>query len=240
MAKPSKSKNDLTPAQSVVPGKADKRLLQALKEDISPEATPALQFLMDHAKTISSIVIAGVLIAVAIIVYQWNHKNNIAKAKSDVAAILVSKTGADKINALEALLPDVPSEIVAGVYLDMAYTAVGINDPVKAADAWDKVYNSANDPALKAVAGLGKAKALADQGKDAEALVILDTVSSTTDAAMLPQLQMEIAVLAEKSGDLQKSKAAYEALLGTVNSFDKAFIVSQIESLDQRINSSNQ
>lgn len=82
MAKPSKPKPSPAAAPAGVPltgVKADKRLLQALRDDVAPEATPAVQFLLDHAKAIASFVVAIVLVAVVLIGYHWNHKKNIER-----------------------------------------------------------------------------------------------------------------------------------------------------------------
>ena len=214
----------------------DKQLLQALRDDVSPEASPALQFLLDNAKAISTVVVLGIIIAVAVIIYHWNYKKNIEQAKSDIAAVLVSQQGNKRIEALENLLPEVPDQLLDGLYLEMVYTAEEIKEPAKATELWDKIYNHTQDSALKIVAGIGKAKGLAAQDKNAEALALLETLSQTENSALLPQVRMQLAMLAEKTGDLQKSRDTYQLLLINSGEFDKAFLTNQIELLNQKIN----
>ena len=232
-AKSQKQSQPIDPAQSSA---SEKQLLQALREDVSPEASPAVQFVLDNAKAIATVVVVGIIIAVAIIVYKWNYKKEIEKARTDIAAVMISQEGSKRIEALQKLLPEVPDELLDGVYLEIASGAEEIQDHKIAAEFWDKIYNHTKDSALKAVAGIGSAKELAAQNKTAEAIKLLENLTQTADALLVPQIQMQLAVLAQSAGDLQKSKTAYEALMLNSGEFDKTFIASQIEILNQKIN----
>ena len=233
---PAKSQNQNQPDSPAQAPASEKQLLQALRDDVSPEASPALQFVLDNAKTIATVVVVGIIIAVAIIIYKWNYKKEIEKARADIAAVIVNQEGEKRIEALEKLLSEVPGELLDGLYLEMVSVAEEIQNHAKAAEFWDKIYNHTSDSALKAVAGIGKAKELAAQNQTTEAVQLLETLSQTADALLVPQIQMQLALLAESSGDLEKSRAAYEALLINSGEFDKVFIASQIEVLNQKIN----
>ena len=232
-AKSQKQSQPIDPAQSSA---SEKQLLQALRDDVSPEASPALQFVLDNAKAIATVVVVGIVIAVAIIVYKWNYKKEVEKYKADVAAVMISQEGNNRIEALEKLLPEVPDELLDGVYLEIVSVAEEIKAHAKAAEFWGKIYNHTKDSSLKAVAGIGEAKELAAENKTAEAVQLLENLTQSADALLVPQVQMELALLAESAGDLQKSRAAYEALLLNSGEFDKTFIASQIEILNQKIN----
>lgn len=238
MAKSSKPKpNPATePAGVPLTGiKADKRLLQALKDDVAPEATPAMQFLLDHAKAITYFVIAAVLVAAVLIGYRWNHKKNIEEGQGAIAEALAKKDRAGAISALEALAPDLPSELLVGVYNEIVFRAEAGGDFAKAAAYWEKIYNETPDTSFKTVAGLGWAKSLVALSKFEEARVLLEKLSKESGGAMLYQVEMEQALLAEKMGDLEKSLEIYQNLLSKNTQFSKAFLATQAEELGRKL-----
>lgn len=241
MAKSYKPKKDTTPTPEPVgipltATKADKRLLQALKEDVAPEATPALQFMMDHAKIISTIVIGIVLIAIIGIGYQWNSKRNLEKAQADIAAVLVSnQSEKDIISNLEALIPETPSDLQIAVYNEIVLRLELLEDYPKAAEYWEKIYNQTSDSGFKIVAGFGWAKNLIAQDKLEDARSVLDKLSQQADATILPLVEMEQAILAEKMGDLQRSLEIYQGVLSRNSQFNNPFIAAQIEQISNKL-----
>jgi len=238
MAKPSKPKQNTNTEPAGVPltgTKADKRLLQALKEDVAPEATPALQFVMDHAKTITTLVVAVVFIAIAAIAYQWNHKKNIEQAQADISAVLTGAEGAEAVAGLEALIPALPSDLMVGVYNEIVLRAEVLDDLPKAAEYWEKIYNETSDPGFKTVAGLGWAKNLIAQEKLEDADSLLGKLAEEADGSMLSQVEMEQAFLAEKMGNLEKSIEIYQVLLNKKTQFSNSFLITQIEQLRQQL-----
>lgn len=242
MATSSKPKQDTTPEPVGIPltgTKADKRLLQALKEDVAPEATPALQFLMDHAKIISSIVVGLVLIAIIVIGYQWNVKRNLEKAQIDISTALVSgQNEADIISNLEALIPELPDELQIAAYNEIVFRCELLKDYPKASEYWEKIYDQSSDSGFKVVAGLGWAKNLIVQNKLEDARSVLDNVAKQADVALLPQVEMEQAILAEKMGEPEKSLELYQSLLSRNSRFNKAFIATQIEQINKKLKTS--
>ena len=238
MAKPSKPKPSPAAAPAGVPltgVKADKRLLQALRDDVAPEATPAVQFLLDHAKAIASLVVATVLVAVVLIGYHWNHKKNIEEGQIAVADALAKKNGAETISALEALVPGLPSELLVGVYIEIVSRAEAGGNFATAAEYWEKIYNATPDASFKTVAGLGWAKNLVALSRLEDARGLLEKLTKESGGALLYQVEMEQALLAEKMGDLKKSLAIYQDLLSKNTQFSEAFLSAQAEELGRKL-----
>lgn len=224
------------------PLRPDNRLLQNMRSEVSPEATPLLQFLTDNVKTIASVIVGLVLIVAAVVLYQWKEAENKAEAQSKIAAVILSTEGAGRIKALEALVPEVPAELVPSIYLEIAYTAEQAQDDAKAAETWAKLYASTSDQPLKIAAAVGRANALLAMNKNPEAIVVLEEVLALPEYAdhkaasgMVAQAQMSLAIAAARVGDLQKSKAAYEALLPEATGLEKDFLSRQINMLDKKL-----
>ena len=235
MAKP---KQKITPEPVGIPltgAKADKRLLQALKEDIAPEATPALQFVTEHARTISGIVVGIVLIAVICIGYKWHHKSTLEAGQAEIATALQAGEAGQVIAALEAIIPNLPEELQLSAFSEIVMRAEGLTEHEKAAEYWQKIYTQASDPGYRTVAGLGLAKNWQALGKQDEAAGLLDTLSATAGESLLPQVQIERAMLAERMGDYQKSLEIYQGLQNSENLYNNAFLGTQIEKLNEKL-----
>ena len=165
-----------------------------------------------------------------------------AEAQSKIAAVILSTEGAGRIKALEALVPEVPAELVPSIYLEIAYTAEQAQDDAKAAETWAKLYASTSDQPLKLAAAVSMANALLAMNKNPEAIVVLEEVLALPEYAdhkaasgMVAQAQMSLAIAAARVGDLQKSKAAYEALLPEATGLEKDFLSRQINMLDKKL-----
>lgn len=224
------------------PLKSDNRLLQNMRNEVSPEATPFLQFLTDNVKTIASVIVGLVLIVAAVVFYQWKEAENKAEAQAKISAVIVSTEGAGRIKALEALIPEMPADLVASIYLEIAYTAEQAQDNAKAAETWAKLYALTSDHPLKIAAAVGRANALLAMNKNSEALLVLEAVlalpeyaGNKTASGMVAQAQTSLAIAAARVGDLQKSKAAYEALLPEATGLEKDFLSRQINALDKKL-----
>ncbi|MBQ4132708.1 MAG: hypothetical protein IJD04_03110 [Desulfovibrionaceae bacterium] len=243
MAKLSKPKQNTTPEPVGIPlagTKADKRLLQALKDDIAPEATPALQFVTEHARVISAIVVGIVLIAVIGIGYKWYHKSTLEDGRMEIAAALQAGDADKVIAALEKAAPALPEELQLSAYSEIVMLAEELKNHDKAAEYWRKIYEGSAESGYKTVAGLGLAKNLVALQKQEEAEKLLDALAASAGESLLPQVQMERAVLAEQMGNYQKSLEIYQVLQSGENIFSKTFLAAQVEALGKKLKPENE
>lgn len=238
MAKPFKSKSKMTSEPAGIPltgTKADKRLLQALKDDIAPEATPALQFVTEHARVISAIVVGIVLIAVIGIGYRWHHENTLAAGRAEIAVALQAGNAVDVVAALEKIIPDLPAELQVGAYSEVVIRAEELGNHAQAAEYWQKIYEQTGDSGYKTIAGLGWAKNLLKLEKQEQAEDLLDKLAASAGEALLPQVQMERAILAERLGNYQKSLEIYQTLQKSENFYSDTFLAAQVEQLSEKL-----
>ena len=217
---------------------ADKKnFLDAIKSDVSAEAAPALGFLHKHAKVITITVLAIVAVILLGLGYQWYQANRLDSQSAQLGAILAQKEGAERIAALESFLQKTPAEFKPAVYFEIAFTATGMQDYAKAAQAWKSGGDllPANDPML-AVAGLGQASALNKEGKASEGVAVLEDLLAkiNADQSVTAFIKMELAALAEAAGQWEKSIATYEEIAASQEGEGKNFFTFRIKEIKAR------
>lgn len=155
------------------PLRPDNRLLQNMRSEVLPEATPLLQFLTDVVKTIASVIVGLVLIVAAVVLYQWKEaeKQGRSAAKSQRLFCLPYSGTDQPLN----LHPEVPAELVPSIYLNLPSTVNKrkmMPKPLKPGPS----YASTSDQPLKIAAAVGRANALLAMNKNPEAIVVLEEV----------------------------------------------------------------
>lgn len=217
---------------------ADKKnFLDAIKSDVSAEAAPALGFLHKHAKAITITVLAIVAVILLGLGYKWYQAEQLNSQSTQLGAILAQKEGAERIAALEGFLQKTPAEFKPAVYFEIAFTATGMQDYAKAAQAWKSGGDllPGNDPML-AVAGLGQASALNKEGKAAEGVAVLEDLLAKikADQSVTAFIKMELAALAEAAGQWEKSIATYEEIAAGQEGEGKNFFTFRIKEIKAR------
>lgn len=211
--------------------------MDALKADVSAEAAPAIGFLHKHAKAITIGVLAVVVVILLAFGYQWYENRQLGSQSTQLGIILATKEGPARITALEEFLKKTPDKFKSAVYFEIAFTASGMGDFAKAAEAWKTGGDllPANDPML-AVAGLGQASALEKSGKATEAVAVLEDLLSkvNADQNLTNFIKMELAALAEAAGQWEKSITTYEEIATGQEGEGKNFFIFRAKELRAR------
>ena len=206
---------------------------QPLQGEVSGEAAPLLRFVRDNARTIAVGLGVLVLAAGAGAGYRWWAADKAREAQAELGTIAVAKTGADRLQALEAFLAKAPAGVRNAVLLDLAATAMDMKDYDKAASAWERL--AAADGATGVVARIGRAQALSQAGKDAEALTVLEGLESSVSEISRNAVRGQLAIVAERAGKLDRAIAAYEQLMASESSGNKDYFKSRAEALKARM-----
>ena len=186
-------------------------VLTTLQSEVASEASPMLQFLVSHARTI----VIGILLFIVAIagywVYSWQAGKQDAVAARDLGGILILSDAGQRLSKLEAYLPSAPKALKGTVLFAMMESAAQLKDYPKLQAVWQAIGDL--DPNLKTTAALGTASALAEQGKYKEAAAALnglDLGANTIDALLV---NTQIAAYAEAASDYDRAIAACDTLL---------------------------
>lgn len=196
-----------------------KTLIGEITSEVTPAASPLLEFLLASSRKIAVIAVICVLIGVGYGIFNWHSKKQAAAAQANLGHILVTQKPADRLAKLQALLPEAPEAVKGAVRLAIAKAAAEAHEYAVMYAAWDALGGNA-DGTLKTAAMIGKASALDLQGKTKEALALAESISLPADSAFLPLVHGMVVDLAEKSGDFPKAVAACEKLAATVAVFN--------------------
>lgn len=181
--------------------------------------------------------LAGVLVVVAAAggyalfgVYQ---KGQAEKAEKALGEVITTKTGAERLTALEALAKNAPAAARDGIWLEIAKTSLAQGDFAKAAKAWQSV--SGNAPAgMKTVAGLGYAVALAKAGQNDKAVELLESLTVSAPKPFAILVDRQLAATAEAAGKWEKALTAYERMKADGNVQNTGFLDARITYLKDK------
>ncbi|MCL1940084.1 MAG: tetratricopeptide repeat protein [Desulfovibrionaceae bacterium] len=198
------------PAQQPAPPAG---LVDSLQAEVAAEASPLMLFLVEHARKIA---LALVLFILAIGGYWFyaSHTHKVAVEDAQrLGTILIISDPAMRLERLEAFIPSAPSSVKHEAWFALANAAGQVQDYPKAYKAWETIRGF--DPALKGAASLGMANALAQQGKYADALSLLNAALPDLKGPEAINANMRIILLAEVLGDYARAIAACDAILTT-------------------------
>ena len=130
----------LRPSGPQIPGS----LMGEIQSEVAVEATPLLSFVLRNSRIIVTCIVLLVLVIAGVGGWQWHQTRVEREAHLELGRILVSTQGPDRIAALETFLPAAPSAMKSGVQLEIATTALGLEQYGKAAEAYAAV--AAADP----------------------------------------------------------------------------------------------
>ena len=83
-------------------GAEDSPLLRDLQAEVSSESAPMLQFMLQHAGTIASIVVLFVLVLAGTGIWRWYTTSKNDDARQALARIVLQTSGPDQIKQLTA------------------------------------------------------------------------------------------------------------------------------------------
>ncbi len=189
----------------------DPKFLESLRADVGSEATPLFQWFLDHARAIAGVVVAVVVIIAALGIWKWHSAKQREQAHFDLGLAIVTQKGEERLKTLEALSKSAPDSMAGAIFLESALTAQEMEKDAQAAGLWDNAAQRMTGP-LSSIARLAAAGALLDAGKEADAVAMLERLSTTVEKPLIPLVRLQFAAAAERAGDFERAATAYELL----------------------------
>ena len=222
----------LRPSGPEIPGS----LMGEIQSEVAVEATPLLRFVLEHSRTIVAVVVALLLVIACVGGWQWNQSRVEREAHLELGRILVSTEGADRIAALETFLSSAPEDMKPGVQLEIANTAMALEQYGKAAEAYAAVAAADPKGAIGVLATINQADLLQRQGNYAEALVIFDALEKNAPESLRPLILEGQAMSAEMAGKLDRALAAYERIASNIgDAGNSGYFQAKIAELKARM-----
>ena len=172
----------LRPSGPQIPGS----LMGEIQSEVAVEATPLLSFVLRNSRIIVTCIVLLVLVIAGVGGWQWYQTRVEREAHLELGRILVSTQGPDRIAALETFLPAAPSAMKSGVQLEIATTALGLEQYGKAAEAYAAVAAADPKGSIGMMAAINQADLLQRQGKYAEALAVFDSLEKSAPESLRP------------------------------------------------------
>ena len=209
----------LRPSGPQIPGS----LMGEIQSEVAVEATPLLSFVLRNSRIIVTCIVLLVLVIAGVGGWQWYQ-------------ILVSTQGPDRIAALETFLPAAPSAMKSGVQLEIATTALGLEQYGKAAAAYAAVAAADPKGSIGMMAAINQADLLQRQGKYAEALAVFDSLEKSAPESLRPAILEGQAMSAELAGKLDRALAAYESIATSLgDAANNGYFQAKIAELKARM-----
>ena len=207
-------------------------LLGTIQGEVSAEASPFLQFLIDKARLIAAAVVLFIVAIVGYGFYSSSQKSAKAEQELEFGRLVTGKTGAGRIAALEEYIKTAPAELRGAAWFAIAEAAQQEKDWAKSYAAWEQVAKL--DDSIRVTATLAMAQALVEQNKENEALDLLDSISGKLGPYDMINVHGRIAVLAENMGKYDRAIAACEAIIANPEAGDNSFWTQKIAVLRQK------
>lgn len=213
-------------------GAEESPLFRDLQAEVSSESAPLLQFMLRHAGLIAGAVILFLLVLAGTAVWKWHSGSTSAEARQELARIVLTGQGQERVKALAALAEKVPALVRLSTYLTLGQSALESGDFAVAATAYAKAAQEDADGALGMAATLGEAGALLKAGKNAEAVTLLQKLEARLPAeARSAQMRLMLAEAAARAGQKDLAAATYAALAKDVPGLDGDYFRARAEAL---------
>lgn len=207
-------------------------LFGTIQGEVSAEASPFLQFLIDKARLIA---IALVLFVAAIVGYGFyssGQKSAKTEQEMEFGRLVTGKSGTERIAALEEYLKTAPAALHGAAWFAIAEAAHQEKDWAKAGAAWEQVAKL--DDSIRVTATLARAQALVELDRENEAMEVLESISGKLGPYDVVNVNSRIAILAENMGNYDRAIAACEAIVSAPEAGDTSFWMQKIASLRQK------
>lgn len=212
-------KNVLRPGQAPINTQGttqDRSLLQAIQMDTAPEATPFLMLFANNAKLLIACFGIFIVVVLGFGIFNYTAQKTLSAAKDELGTILQQRDPATRSKELETFVSKAPAGVQVSSYLALAQSYETQMDYNKAAAAWGKVAELAENP-MRAQALLGQADALASAGEFAQALSVAEKLLGEVkdNKNYLLPVNSLIADLAERNGNNERAIEASRAILAS-------------------------
>jgi cytochrome c-type biogenesis protein CcmH/NrfG len=149
---------------------------------------------------------------VAVAVYSgvnvWQDTQH-AKALNELGAILVMDDGAERTGKLKAFAASGPADLRPAAQLELAAVTMEAGAYDDAVAAWQSLGQK---DGMRAVAGLGEARALMHKGDHAAAVEVLKALKQDAGEEFAAPISSALAFAAEKAGQTELAIAEYETM----------------------------
>lgn len=210
-------------------------LLGEIQSEVSLEATPLLRFVLNNIRLIVAAVVVLVVSFIAFGAWQWHTLQAERDAQMTLGRILISTSGTERVAALENFLTEAPKAIRLGVQLELASSALAVQDFDRAAAAYGALFKEDSRGPVGLISAVNQADVLQRMGNPAQALTVLDALAKVAPENMLPGVREAQASCAEQTGDLARALAAYEALVSGAEGVNTDFYQAKIADLKKRL-----
>lgn len=229
----------IPPATSQIPG-ASPTLLGEIQSEVSVEAAPLLTLIVTNMKLVVGFILVLLLITLGYGGWQWQENKTLREAQLDLGRILVRDAGQERVNALEAFAAKAPVALRQAVLLELAASAVAVEDFGRAANAYGQLVTADPASAMGTIAALNQADLLQRTQKPAEAVVVLEKLLVQVPEVLRPTVREQLAGAAVQAGDLKKALAVYEELLQSESSAPSAganvaFFKNRVTALKEKL-----
>ena len=191
-----------------------------MQAEISPEAAPLWNFVTNHAPKIAAGVVGIVVTCLAVAGWQWHEEKTLSEAQSQLGRVISIQDANRRATALEEFLGKAPSALVTSAQLELATTAMELENYAKAAASYEKVANAEGNNPLGFSARVSQAQALMHAGKFAEARAIFESVVLSAPANVKAALHQQSAEAAEYAGDKAGAVASLEKAISALSPTD--------------------
>ena len=214
----------LRPSGPQIPGS----LMGEIQSEVAVEATPLLSFVLRNSRIIVTCIVLLVLVIAGVGGWQWHQTRVEREAHLELGRILVSTQGPERIAALETFLPAAPSAMKSGVQLEIATTALGLEQYGKAADAYAAVAAADPKGSIGMMAAINQADLLQRQGKY--------SLEKSAPESLRPAILEGQAMSAELAGKLDRALAAYESIATSLgDAANNGYFQAKIAELKARM-----
>ncbi|WP_243311562.1 tetratricopeptide repeat protein [Fundidesulfovibrio agrisoli] len=194
------------------------------------QMSPLAKFFFNNWRIMAVMVIAVVVATAGYAWYASSVKQSKIKAENELGAIIASKTGPERLTALEAYLKSAPASTKGATLLEIANTAQEQGQFDKAAEAWNQLYLSAPE-GMREIAGMGYATAIAQKGDKLAAVKFLVDMLPKAPKPFQPVVARQLASLAEEAKAWDEAISAYERMKDLGMGGNKAFYEAKIAEL---------
>jgi len=197
---------------------------------------PLANFLTQHWRPLALITVAIVVIAAGYAAYVIAGQHSKGKGMNALGDIIATKTGPERLTALESYLASAPSSVKAAVLLEIARTAQDQKAFDKAAKAWAELAAIAPE-GTRELAILGQATALAYGGDKSQAVKILSDFLPKAPKAFQIVATRQLAVIAEEAQAWNEALAANQKLAQAdgADAITKAYYEAKVAEIKSKI-----
>lgn len=185
-------------------------LVDSLQSEVAAEASPLMSFLLAHSAKIALCLVLFIVAIGGYWFYSWKSEGARREEAAELGKILVISDPSIRMERLQNFIGSAPDSVKRSAWFSMLETASLLEDNQKLYDAWKAI--SEMDRNIKVPATLGMANALTAQDKYAEALTLLDSISSDLRQVEATEVNIRIALLAELQSDYTRALKACDAV----------------------------